>query len=107
MSQPAERLMDTWLTHMLSRPRSGAVTDSQNRARAPHASNFRLERSSLFSGFADTAWADFHQRPFSEIGYSAKLKLFFLIPPCERKKKKVKIKNRKRNGGCKVRSILL
>lgn len=38
MSNPAEKLTDTWLTHMLSRPGSGAVTDSQNRARAPHAS---------------------------------------------------------------------
>lgn len=38
MFNPAERLTDTWLTHMLSRPGSGAVTDSQNRARAPHVS---------------------------------------------------------------------
>lgn len=83
MSHPAEWLMDM-ADQMLSQPRSGAVTDSQNRAKAPHASNLKHARSSLFFSFIVTAWASFRQRVFSENSWNLiqhQIKVVFLIPP--------------------------
>lgn len=84
MPHPAERFLDSWLTHMLSWPKSGAVADKMEPQHSMHATSVLKDPS-----WHELACTEGH---FQKHGNSIQhhIKITFLLPSSEENWKKEK-----------------